>query len=54
MKTLQRMGNHSGNGSLQCTGLDWWTGPVDWTKYHFLSNENSPVWLHLEFSFTDC
>ena len=30
-------------------GLDWWTGPVDWTKNHFmLSNESSPVGLHLE------
>ena len=34
-------------------GLDRWTGPVDWTKNHFLSNENSPLGLHLELSFTD-
>ena len=30
-------------------GLDRWTGPVDWTKNHFLlSNESSLVGLHLE------
>ena len=31
------------------SGLDLWTGLVDWTKNIFmLFNENSPVGLHLE------